>query len=271
MATVRRRRSAKCRRCSAQVGGPTTRSSFPGRSRDCGGSLLRAGSPRSSRRRTSKRESSSTCCRRSFPAVSAVIFTVTHTPLPTWEDTEIVAQSLATGERKVLVERAADGRYLPSGHLVYIRRGALMAIPFDLDRLEAKGGAVALIANVMQAANQTSEQFETGAGQFSVSASGALLYLPGGIFPDPERSLVWVDRATGAVQTLPRAHEGVSVASNLARRPASRRLDTRRPEHLAARSLARHADAADVRAEERPGNLDAGWQERDLRIGGRRQ
>ena len=140
---------------------------------------------------------------RILPGDGTVVFTVTHTPLPTWEDTEIVAQSLATKERKVLVQRAADGRYVPSGHLVYVRRGTLMAVPFDLERLEATGGAVALIANVMQAANEPSEQFDTGAGQFSVSASGALLYLPGGIFPDPERSLVWVDRATGAVQTLP--------------------------------------------------------------------
>jgi Tol biopolymer transport system component len=138
-----------------------------------------------------------------LPGGGTVIFTITHSPLPTWEDTEIVAQSLVTGERKVLVEKAADGRYLPSGHLVYMRRGALMATPFDLDRLEAKGGAVALIASVMQAANEPSEQFDTGAGQFSVSASGALLYLPGGIFPDPERSLVWVDRTTGAAQPLP--------------------------------------------------------------------
>lgn len=138
-----------------------------------------------------------------LPDDRTVIFTVTHTPLPTWEDTEIVAHSLATRERKVLVPRAADGRYLPSGHLVYIRRGTLMAIPFDLDRLETTGGSVALIDNVMQAANEPSEQFDTGAGQFGVSASGALLYLPGGIFPAPERSLVWVERTTGAVQPLP--------------------------------------------------------------------
>ena len=138
-----------------------------------------------------------------LPGDRTVIFTVTHTPLPTWEDTEIVARSLASDERKLLVQSAADGRYLPSGHLVYVRRGTLMAVPFDLDRLEATGGAVGLIANVMQSANQTSEQFETGAGQFSVSGSGALVYLSGGIFPDPERSLVWVDRATGVVQTLP--------------------------------------------------------------------
>jgi dipeptidyl aminopeptidase/acylaminoacyl peptidase len=78
-----------------------------------------------------------------------------------------------------------------------------MAAPFDLDRLAASGGAVALIDNVMQAANGPTETFDSGAGQFSVSVSGALLYIPGGIFPNPERSLVWVDRATGAVQPLP--------------------------------------------------------------------
>ncbi len=33
---------------------------------------------------------------RILPGDRTVIFTVTHTPLPTWEDTEIVAQSLQT-------------------------------------------------------------------------------------------------------------------------------------------------------------------------------
>jgi Tol biopolymer transport system component len=140
---------------------------------------------------------------RILPGDQTVMFTITHVPLPTWQDTEIVAQSLATGQRKVLVQSGADGRYLPSGHLVYIRRGTLMAVPFDLGHLEATGGAVALIDNVMQAGNELTEQLDTGAGQFSISAAGALLYLPGGIFPDPERSVVWVDRSMGAVQPLP--------------------------------------------------------------------
>ena len=137
-----------------------------------------------------------------LPGDRTILFTVTHTPLPTWEDTEIVAQSLATGERTVLVHGGADGRYVRSGHLLYVRRGTLMAVPFDLARLEVTGGAVALIADVMQAGNTPSETSDSGAGQFSVSESGSLLYVPGGIFPDPERSLVWVDR-TGAVQPLP--------------------------------------------------------------------
>ena len=89
-----------------------------------------------------------------------------------------------------------------SGHLLYLRRGTLMAVPFNLERLEVTGGAVALIADVMQSANAPSETVDSGAGQFAVSESGSLLYVPGGVFPDPERSLVWVNR-TGAVQALP--------------------------------------------------------------------
>ena len=136
-----------------------------------------------------------------LPGGRAVLFTVTHTPLPTWEDTEIVAQSLATGQRTVLIRGGADARYLRSGHLLYLRRGTLMAVPFDSDRLAVTGGEVALIADVMQSANTPSEASDSGAGQFSVSETGSLLYLPGGMFPDPERSLAWVDR-TGQVQPL---------------------------------------------------------------------
>ena len=137
-----------------------------------------------------------------LPGGQTVLFTVSHTPLPTWDDTEVVAQSLATGKRTVLIRGGADGRYLRSGHLVYVRRGTLMAVPFSLERLEVTGGAVALIADVMQAGNMSSETADSGAGQFAVSETGSLLYMPGGLFPDPERSLVWVDR-TGDVKPLP--------------------------------------------------------------------
>ena len=136
-----------------------------------------------------------------LPGDRAVLFTVAHTPLPRWDDVEIVAQSLATGDRTVLVHGGADGRFVRSGHLLYLRRGTLMAVPFDLDRLEVAGGAVALMSDVMQAANTPNEDSDSGAGQFSVSESGSLLYVPGGIFPDPERSIVWVDRS-GAAQPL---------------------------------------------------------------------
>jgi len=138
-----------------------------------------------------------------LPGARAILFTLIHTPFPTWQDdTEIVVQVLATGERKVLVQGGADGRYLPSGHLLFLRKSTLLAVPFDAEQLAAGGGAVALIADVMQSANTPNEASEGGAGQFSVSATGSLLYAPGGIFPDPERSLAWVDR-NGSAEALP--------------------------------------------------------------------
>jgi serine/threonine-protein kinase len=137
-----------------------------------------------------------------LPGGQAVLFTVTHSILPTWDDTEIVVQSLATGARNVLVHGGADARYLSSGHLVYLRRGTLTAVPFDSHRLETVGGAVAVVSDVMQAGNTPNEQIDSGAGQFSVSNTGSLLYVGGGLFPDPQRFLVWVDRS-GAIKPLP--------------------------------------------------------------------
>jgi serine/threonine-protein kinase len=136
-----------------------------------------------------------------LPGTPAILFTVTHTPFPTWDDTDVVLQVLTTGDRKILVHGGADGRYAPTGHVLYVRQGTLMAVPFDLRHLEVTGGGVALIAGVMQSAHTLNEMSESGAAQFSVSAAGSLLYVPGGMFPSPERSLVWVDRK-GSTQTL---------------------------------------------------------------------
>jgi eukaryotic-like serine/threonine-protein kinase len=137
-----------------------------------------------------------------LPGSRAVLFTVTHTPLPKWDDTEVVVQELSNGSRRARVESAADGRYVVSGHVVYLQRGTMMAAPFDLASLKVTGGGMSVVAGVLQSANTTNEMFDSGAGQFAVSSGGSLLYVPGGIFPDPERTLVWVSR-TGAELPLP--------------------------------------------------------------------
>jgi Tol biopolymer transport system component len=136
-----------------------------------------------------------------LPDGRTVMFTVTKSAFPSWDDTLVVAQSLATGERKVLIESAADARYVSTGHLVFLRRGTLMAVPFDPERLEVTGAPVGLVAGVMQAANIQPLQIDTGAGQFAVSDSGALIYAAGGPYAQDRWSLVWVDR-TGKSETL---------------------------------------------------------------------
>ena len=48
-----------------------------------------------------------------------VLFTVRAAGQASWDEAQIVAQSVMTGERTVLIDGGRDGRYLPTGHLVY--------------------------------------------------------------------------------------------------------------------------------------------------------
>ena len=136
-----------------------------------------------------------------LPDGETVLFTVTLSTFPSWNDTLVVAQSLTTGARKVLIEGAADARLVSTGHLVYLRKGTLMAVPFDLRRLEVTGPAVGVVSDVMQAADIQPLQIDSGAGQFAVSNAGALVYATGGVFSPDRWSLVWVDR-TGRSDAL---------------------------------------------------------------------
>jgi serine/threonine-protein kinase len=101
---------------------------------------------------------------------------------------------LRTRKWRTVMEDAADGRYLRTGHLVFLRQGILMAVAFDLGRLEMKGRPLAVVGDVMQALNLATNRFDTAAGQYSVSAAGWLAYVPGGICPDRQNSLERVGR-----------------------------------------------------------------------------
>jgi serine/threonine-protein kinase len=136
-----------------------------------------------------------------LPDGDTVLFTSTTAAFPTWDDTQVIAQSIKTGKRKVLIDGGADPRYVSTGHLVYLKRGTLMAVPFDPRRLEVTGAPVGMVADVMQAANVQPLQIDSGAGQFAISDAGSLAYVAGGVFTQDRWSLVWVDRA-GIVDTL---------------------------------------------------------------------
>jgi serine/threonine-protein kinase len=103
-----------------------------------------------------------------------------------WDDAQIVVQSLATPNREVLLEGATDGRYVPSGHIVYSYRETLFAVPFDPTALKVTGGRVPVVEDVAQAPG-------TGAAQFTFSQTGVFAYVPGDFAPTL-RTLAWVDR-----------------------------------------------------------------------------
>jgi len=105
----------------------------------------------------------------------------------------IVLLDLKTRKWRVLMGDAADARYAPTGHLVFLRQGTLMVVPFDLGRHEVTGQPVPAIAGIMQMLNASTASYNTAAGQFSISDSGWLVYAEGGILPDMQNSLFWVD------------------------------------------------------------------------------
>jgi Tol biopolymer transport system component len=126
-----------------------------------------------------------------LPNGKAVLFTVmkyVFDPKPS-----LALLRLDTGEWHVLFEDAADARYVPTGHLVFLRQGTLMAARFDPAKLEVIGQPVALVENVMQAFGVT-YYHHSGAGQLGISDTGSLIYAPGGVPPPPSLSLVWVDQ-----------------------------------------------------------------------------
>jgi len=128
-----------------------------------------------------------------LPGGKALMFTVM--PSQFGVEARIEWLSLETGKRKVLIEDGTDARYVSTGHLIFVRRGTLMAAPFSLDRLETTGPAVTVNAGLMQAFNSSMPGMNSGAGQYSVSESGALISVSGGIFPEPVADLYWVDRS----------------------------------------------------------------------------
>jgi Tol biopolymer transport system component len=106
---------------------------------------------------------------------------------------DVVAQTMATGQRKVLVENAYDAHYLPSGHLVFARAGAIHVASFDASRLDINGPIVRMVDHVQDSPGD-------GDGGFRVSANGTLAFRPN---PSPEgRTLTWVSR-TGDETPLP--------------------------------------------------------------------
>jgi len=113
-----------------------------------------------------------------------------------YDDANIVVQRLDSAEPKVLIRGGTYPQYAPTGHLVYYRAGTIMAVPFDASRLEVRGTPAPALEGVMSGAGGT------GAGQFSFSSLGSLVYVPGGPQDLAQQTLVWVDRK-GAAQPLP--------------------------------------------------------------------
>jgi Tol biopolymer transport system component len=129
-----------------------------------------------------------------LPGGQAVLFTIaSESGEDRWDKARIVAQPLAGGARKTIIDGGSGARYLPTGHLLYTYQGVLLAVPFDLGRLEAKGSAVPVVEGVLRAGNP---DVNSGAAHFDVSNAGLLIYAAGSRAV-AERSLAFIDRRGG--------------------------------------------------------------------------
>jgi eukaryotic-like serine/threonine-protein kinase len=82
----------------------------------------------------------------------------------------IEAVAVGDGTRKVLLGGGTRPAYV-DGRLLFMRGGAMFAVPFDLARLEVTGSPVAVIEGI---------RTETeGAGQVGISGDGTLVYVEG--------------------------------------------------------------------------------------------
>ena len=105
-----------------------------------------------------------------LPGARAILYTA-HNRANNYADANIVVQTLPNGPRKILQRGGSFGRYVPSGHLVYVHDGTLFAAPFDHVALEVTGPGRPVIENIANSPN-------TGAAAFAFAADGTAVYLP---------------------------------------------------------------------------------------------
>jgi DNA-binding winged helix-turn-helix (wHTH) protein len=128
-----------------------------------------------------------------LPGSQSILFT-SHDAGGNFDEASIEAQSLATGKRIVLHRGGYYGRYLPSGHLLFVRQRTLFAAPMDLAGLKLTGPAVPVLHDVVG-------DPDIGTAAIGFSGTGSAVCLTGPWAPR-KRALAWID-AEGKRQSLP--------------------------------------------------------------------
>ena len=130
-----------------------------------------------------------------LPGGVAVLVSVTRGMGPArWNQAQVVAHSLTTGQRTVVAERGDDAHYLPSGHVVYAVGDGLFGVTFDAAHSRVTGGAIPLVQGVHRPVGVS-----TAAANYAVSEQGTLIYLTQN---GSARSLVWMNRDGAAAAPI---------------------------------------------------------------------
>ena len=166
-----------------------------------------------------------------LPGGKAILFTVKSTNLQSFDDAQIVVRSLETGEQHA-VAQGHSAQYVPTGHLVFARAGALYAdaVRHRPTRCHWRAG---------QGCRRSHHHPESGGAQIAISRNGALVYAAGGSGPPSNRPM---GRPQRRCATSHRSTRIVLVAAHLSRRTANHGRHRRSVlEGLGPRRRARHA------------------------------
>ena len=110
-------------------------------------------------------------------------------------DERVMIRRLDNGSTPaLLLSQAADARYMPTGHLSFMRQGTLFVVRFDAQTLELRGSPVAVVSDVAQSSAAWFVDDLTLSGQFAFSPQGTLAYVPGREAALPLSDLVRVNR-----------------------------------------------------------------------------
>ena len=104
-----------------------------------------------------------------------------------------MVQPLPSGTPQVVQRGGYFGRYVSSGHVVYLQDDTLFAVPFDVKRLAVTGPAARMIDRVESDATR-------GSAQLTMSEVGTMAYIEGRNRFDA-RPIAWMDRS-GALAML---------------------------------------------------------------------
>jgi serine/threonine-protein kinase len=135
-----------------------------------------------------------------LPDGQTILFTLTTgTPgIEQFDKAQIVTQT-PKSQRKTLIDGGSDGRYLPTGHLVYALDGVLLARRFDPRTNQVSGAPVPVIEGI----RRSSAGQGTPVAHFSVSDTGTLVYAPGPVsVTSAGFAVALIDRHTGATTPL---------------------------------------------------------------------
>jgi serine/threonine protein kinase/Tol biopolymer transport system component len=129
-----------------------------------------------------------------LPGGDSVVFTAGSNEIGTYDEARLVALSLATGKVSEILKAGYCPVFASSGHLLYVNRHTLFAVPFEAARLKLTGSPVQVVADL-------ASRPEFGMADVALSASGTLAYATGGDRTDSV-GIRWIDRK-GNMQALP--------------------------------------------------------------------